>query len=125
MGITRSAAATGGSYSDAVTVSGPGQWIHISGQVAFGPDGTVTGTLYEQTHGCLDHIEALLIKAGATLADTVRITAYLVGLDDYPEFARARAERFGDELPASAAVGVARLLMNARVEIDAVAYLPS
>jgi enamine deaminase RidA (YjgF/YER057c/UK114 family) len=125
MGITRTAAATGGSYSDTVAVSGAGQWIHVSGQVAFGPDGTVTGTLYEQTHGCLDHIEALLIKAGGTLSDTVRITAYLVGLEDYAEFARARAERFGDEVPASAAIGVAQLLMNARVEIDAVAYLPA
>ncbi|TGD85380.1 RidA family protein [Mycolicibacterium sp. CH28] len=125
MGITRSASATGGSYSDMVTVSGPGRWLHLSGQVAFGADGTVTGSLYEQTHGCLDHIEALLIKEGATLADTVRMTAYLVGLDDYAEFARARAERFGDELPASAAVGVAQLLMNARIEIDAVAFLPA
>jgi len=124
MGIQRFAAATGGSYSDAVTVSGPGRWIHVSGQVAFDPDGTVTGTLYQQTHGCFDHIEAALRQAGGALTDTVRITAYLVGLGDYPEFAKARAERFGDHSPASAAVGVTELLMGALVEIDAVAFLP-
>jgi 2-iminobutanoate/2-iminopropanoate deaminase len=124
MATDRFAAATGGSYSDAVAVTGPGRWIHVSGQVAFDPDGAVSGTLYEQTHGCLDHIEAALIKAGGALTDTVRITAYLVGLDDYPEFSKARAERFGDHPPASAAVGVAQLLFSARVEIDAVAFLP-
>jgi 2-iminobutanoate/2-iminopropanoate deaminase len=124
MEIERIAAATGGSYSDAVAVSGPGRWIHVSGQVAFGRDGAVDGTLYQQTHGCFDHIEAALVKVGGALADTVRITAYLVGLDDYPEFAKARAERFGEHPPASAAVGVSELLMGARVEIDAVAFLP-
>ncbi|MCV7226161.1 RidA family protein [Mycolicibacterium komossense] len=124
MAIARFAAATGGSYSDAVAVSGPGRWIHVSGQVGFGPAGTVTGTLYEQTHRCFDHLETALVTAGGALTDTVRITAYLVGLDDYPEFATARAERFGDHPPASAAVGVSQLLFSARVEIDAVAFLP-
>jgi 2-iminobutanoate/2-iminopropanoate deaminase len=125
MGTNRFAAATGGSYSDAVAVDGPGRWIHVSGQVAFGPDGTVGGTLYEQTNGCFDRIEAALTEAGAALSNTVRITAYLVGLDEYAQFATARAERFGDHPPASAAVGVSQLLFGALVEIDAVAFVPN
>jgi 2-iminobutanoate/2-iminopropanoate deaminase len=124
MGIQRIGAATGGSYSDAVVVDGSGRWVQVSGQVAFGSDGSVTGTLYQQTHGCFDHIEAALAKVGGVLTDCVRITAFLVGLDNYPEFSKARAERFGDSPPASAAVGVSALLMGAVVEIDAVAFLP-
>jgi 2-iminobutanoate/2-iminopropanoate deaminase len=53
----------------------------------------------------------------------VRITVYLTGLDDYAEFSRVRAERFGDSLPASAAVQVAGLLLGALVEIEAVAFV--
>jgi 2-iminobutanoate/2-iminopropanoate deaminase len=124
MELQRIPAATGGSYSDAVAVSGPGRWIAVSGQVAFGPNGTVTGSMEEQAHGCFDHIECILERVGGKLTDVVRITAYMTSLDDYKGFSQARAARFGDAPPASAAVQVAGLLANAQIEIDALAFVP-
>ena len=94
MTIERIPAATGGSYSDAVSVGGRGRWIHVSGQVAFGPDGSVSGDMYEQANGCFDHIERALGGVGAGLEHVVRITTFVTTLDDYAGFARARGERF-------------------------------
>ena len=124
MTIERVPAATGGSYSDAVVTSGPGRWVQVSGQVAFGPDGVVTGDMYEQANGCFDHIERALTTVGGSLAHVVRITTFLTDLADYAGFAQARAERFEQAPPASAAVQVAGLLAGAAVEIDAVAFIP-
>jgi 2-iminobutanoate/2-iminopropanoate deaminase len=124
MTIERVPAATGGSYSDAVSVSGAGRWIHVSGQVAFGPDGTVSGDMYEQANGCFDHIERALAAIGAGLEHVVRITTFVTTLDDYAGFGRARSERFPGAPPASATVQVAGLLVGAAIEIDAIAFVP-
>jgi 2-iminobutanoate/2-iminopropanoate deaminase len=113
------------SFSDAVAVDGPGRWIHVAGQVAMDADGKVSGSLAEQTSVTLDHVERVLRGLGADLSDVVKITVYLTSLDDYSEFSRVRAERFGDSLPASAAVQVAGLLLGALVEIEAVAFVPA
>jgi 2-iminobutanoate/2-iminopropanoate deaminase len=111
------------SFSDAVTVDGPGRWIHVAGQVAMDADAKVSGNLAEQTNVTLDHIERILNGVGANLSHVVKITVYLTGLDDYAEFSRVRAERFGDSPPASAAVQVAGLLLGALIEIEAVAFV--
>jgi 2-iminobutanoate/2-iminopropanoate deaminase len=112
------------SYSDVVAVDGPGRWIHVSGQVGMDADGKVEGDLAAQTNATLDHIERILGKVGASLGDVVKITVYLTSLDDYASFSKVRAERFGENLPASAAVQVAGLLLGAEVEIDALAFVP-
>ena len=41
------------------------------------------------------------------------------------DYARVRRERFGDALPASAAVRVAGLLEGALVEVEAIAFVPA
>jgi 2-iminobutanoate/2-iminopropanoate deaminase len=112
------------SYSDVVAVGGPGRWIHVAGQVGMDADGKVEGDLAAQSHATLDHIERILAKVGAGLSDVVKITVYLTSLEDYASFSKVRAERFGEVLPASAAVCVADLLLDAEIEIEAVAFVP-
>jgi len=111
------------SYSDAVAVDGPGRWIQVAGQVGMDADGKVEGDLAAQTHATLDNIEKVLAKVGADLTDVVKIVVYLTSLDDYASFSAVRAERFGDVLPASAAVQVAGLLLGAEIEIEALAFV--
>lgn len=113
------------SFSDVVAVEGAGRWLHVSGQVGMDAEQKVEGDLAAQTHATLDHVERALGLAGADLSHVVRITVYLTSLDDYGDFSRVRAERFGEHLPASAAVQVAGLLLGALVEIDAVAFVPA
>ncbi|MCW3063305.1 MAG: hypothetical protein JWN32_477 [Solirubrobacterales bacterium] len=113
------------SFSDMVAVGEPGTWLHVSGQVGMDDKHQVSGDLAAQTHATLDHVERVLGLAGADLSHVVRITVYLTSLENYADFSRVRAERFGDHLPASAAVQVAGLLLGAQIEIDAVAFVPS
>jgi 2-iminobutanoate/2-iminopropanoate deaminase len=94
-------------FSDAVTTSGPGRTIHVSGNVGFGDEGKVVSGGME-----------------AELSHVVRITAFITNLDEYAGYAKVRAEVFGDQLPASATVQVAGLLVGAQIEIDAVAFVP-
>ncbi len=114
------------SFSETVSVSGPGTWIHISGQVAFDDSGkaVIAGGVGEQSQVIFDQIERLLAGAGAGLADVVRLTVYMIDLADYGEFSAVRTERFPENPPASAAVGVADLLLGAKIEIDGLAFRP-
>jgi 2-iminobutanoate/2-iminopropanoate deaminase len=118
MGIERVPGAKGASFSKAVAVSGAGRTVYVSGHLAPGR------TMAEQTNGCIDQIEAAMRATGGSLEHVVRITAWLTSLNEYAEYARVRGERFGANLPASAAVQVAGLLQGALIEIDAVAFIP-
>jgi enamine deaminase RidA (YjgF/YER057c/UK114 family) len=118
MGIERVPGAGRATYSKAVVVSGPGRTVYVSGNLS------PKGSMVEQTNGCIDEIEAALRAVGGSLDHVVRITAWLTGLDEYGEYSRVRGERFGANLPASAAVQVAGLLQGALIEIDAVAFIP-
>jgi len=123
----RTPAPAGASYSDAVVIDTPGaRWVYVAGQTprAAGPDG-VPKDLGGQAERCFEQIESILSRWGATLADLVQITVYLVNLDDYASFAEVRARLVGEMPPASAAVGVASLLDDSLVEIAAVAVTAS
>jgi len=113
------------SYSDMVTVSGPGTWVHIAGQLAFDDDRRIVGIdVATQARQCFDRIESLLRAVGGDLSNVVGITVYLTELEHYPDFDRVRAERFPDHPPASAAVRVAGLLFGGLIEISAIAFVP-
>ena len=118
MQVERFPSPGGASYSESVAVSGAGRWVFVAGQLVGG-----RGRLAEQADGCFERIEQALASHGGTLADVVRITAYLTSLEDFGEFAEARARRFGGNLPTSTAVQVAGLLDGALVEVDAVAFV--
>src|SRR3972149_5116625 len=119
MSIERVPGARGASFSKAVAVSGAGRTVYVSGHIAPG------GSMAEQTNGCFDQIEAAVRPVGGgSRGHVVRIPAWLTSLDEYAEYARVRGERFGANLPASAAVQVAGLLHGALIEIDAVALIP-
>jgi 2-iminobutanoate/2-iminopropanoate deaminase len=111
-------------YSDGVAVSGAGNWVHVAGQIGLGDDGAVvSGGLAAETAVAFDRIERVLDHFGATLSDVIKVTVFLTSLDEYAEFARVRAERFGDDLPASSAVEAKGLMLGAQVEVEAVAFV--
>jgi len=118
MSIDRIPGAGTASFSRAVTVSGPGRTVYVSGNIS------PSGSMADQTNGCIDQIESAVRAAGGSLENVVRVTAWLTSLDEYAEYSRVRGERFARNLPASAAVQVAGLLQGALIEIDAVAFIP-
>ncbi len=125
MSIERLTTNPASGFSDAVTTVGPGRLIHVAGNVGFGPDGkVVSGGMGAEARATFDNIERTLREAGADLSHVVKINAFVTSLEEYPDYAAVRAERFGDQLPASATVQVAGLLVGAHIEIDAVAFVP-
>lgn len=101
-----------------------GDFVFVSGQLPFGPDGAlVQGDIETQTRVTLENIKATLEETGCTLADVVKNTIWLEDPRDFAGFNKVYAEFFGDDPPARATVR-ADLMLDARIEIESLAYKP-
>jgi 2-iminobutanoate/2-iminopropanoate deaminase len=108
-----------GPYSQAVAAGG---FLFCSGQIPLNPAGEmVGGTIAEGTRRCLENLSAVLEAAGTSIANVIKVTAYLTDMADFSEFNDAYGEFFGDEPPARVTVGVASLPKGARVEVECIA----
>ncbi|MFM1798585.1 MAG: hypothetical protein RLZZ117_863, partial [Cyanobacteriota bacterium] len=109
-----------GPYNQAVKAGG---WLYCSGQIALDPaSGALVGAgdVEAETRQVLGNLQAVLRAAGASPAQVVRTTVYLVDLADFATVNGLYAEVFGGAVaPARACVQVAALPKGARVEIDA------
>lgn len=104
-----------------------GDTLHISGMVAFGPDGSIVGEgdVEAQVEQAFRNMQAVVQEAGGTMADIVATTTYLVHTADAPVVSAARHRWFtGPVPPTHTVVGVAALGRPVfLVEIEATAYL--
>jgi reactive intermediate/imine deaminase len=101
-----------------------GDFVFASGHVGFGPDGKlVPGGIQAETHQTLDNIAAALVLGGAKLSDVVKVTVWLADLSDFAAFNAVYRTHFPEAPPARSTVR-AELMLNARVEIEAVAFAP-
>jgi reactive intermediate/imine deaminase len=111
-------------YTDAVRA---GELLFVSGVVPVDEHGALVGAddVVEQTRQVFRNIGAVLETAGAGFADIVKVTVYLLDIDDRTRINPVRQEVFGDTRPASTLIEVSRLAIpGARLEIEAVALLP-
>lgn len=117
---TPSAPAAIGPYSQAVQA---GDLIFTSGQIPLDPatGALVEGDVATQTRRVLDNLAAVLAAAGASFADVVKTTIYLIDMGDFAAVNAVYGERFLGAPPARSTVAVARLPKDARIEIDMVA----
>ncbi|MCW3477102.1 RidA family protein [Limobrevibacterium gyesilva] len=115
------------SFSEALSIVTPaGTWIFISGQVGVPlPPAQGDVTFEVEVRTTFERIRESLGKAGAGMEHVVNIKTYLTDLAPYGVFSRIRGEIFPNNPPTSTAVQVAGLLLNATIEIDAVAFLPT
>ena len=113
-----------GPYSQATRANG---LLFTAGQVGFDPTTgeLVDGGIAEQTARVLENVRAILQAEGLELASVVKTTVFLVDMADFAEMNTVYARAFGDHRPARSTVAVAALPRGARVEIEAVAVLPS
>ncbi len=110
-------------YADAVVA---GDTLYVSGIVAVDADGALVGAgdVVAQARHVLRLLGRVLDAAGATPADVVKVTVFLVDVDDRPRINPERQAFFGDAKPASTLVEVSRLAVaGALLEIEAVAHL--
>lgn len=101
--------------------------LHVSGQVAQGPDGQTVGkgNIEQQTIQVLENLKALTEQAGGSLADIARIVVYLTAREHLPTVMEVRRRYFREPFPATTAVVVAGLANPEwMIEIEATAALP-
>ncbi len=63
---------------------------------------------------------AILRAAGGDPAQLVRVTAYIVGIENWPRFNAVYAQMLGDAKPARTVVPVPELHHGYLVEVDAI-----
>ena len=103
--------------------------LYIAGQVAMDPSGQTVGVgdLGAQTEQVMQNLQTALHAAGATFADVVKITTFVVGYTPAQRavIAAVRGKYLPqDKPPASTLVGVAALAAPEwLIEIEAVAVI--
>ena len=113
-----------GAYSQSVFGGG---LLFISGQIPLDPrTGEMVGDGAEaQIAQVFENLAAVCAAAGGGLDDIVKLNVYLTDLADFPLVNAAMEKRFQRPYPARAAIGVAALPKNARVEADAMMLPPA
>jgi 2-iminobutanoate/2-iminopropanoate deaminase len=112
-----------GPYSPAVRA---GDFIFVAGQIPIDPitGQVVSGDVQVETRQVLTNIKNILEGCGSSMAAVVRCGVFLIDSDDFKPMNEVYAEFFGEAKPARTTIIVAALpLKDARVEIDAVAYV--
>lgn len=101
-----------------------GDFIYVSGQVATNPDGTpFIGDIRDEITGAIDAVEAVLTSAGASLANVVKVTAFLSNAALFSTFNEIYATRFASGFPARSTVVVGFGHPDVRVEVEAIGYV--
>ena len=118
---TSSAPAAIGPYSQAIIAGG---MVYCSGQVAFVPETgkLLDGDVAAQTERTLENLKAVLTEAGTGFERVVKCQVYLASMDDFGAVNEVYGRYFeGMVPPARVCVEVARLPVDALVEIDCIA----
>ncbi|ASD24254.1 enamine deaminase RidA (plasmid) [Cryobacterium sp. LW097] len=95
-----SAVAPAGKYSHLSIVGQDTPVATFAGQIGATSTGTVPGSAAEQTRLVFTAIRALLDSQHAAPADLVKLTTYIVGRDNLPDFNAIRDEVYADWFPA-------------------------
>ncbi|MBN3769922.1 MULTISPECIES: RidA family protein [Burkholderia] len=104
-----------------------GDTIWVSGQVGIGADMRPGDGVQAQARIAFESLKAILVEAGASLADVVELTTFHTDLRAEVEaFGAVKDEYFPDRFPSWTAVGVTQLaLPELCVEVRAVAVAGS
>ena len=111
-----------GPYSQAIRF---GNLIFASGQIPIEPETgkILKGDIKGQTKLILENLNNVLAAGGSSLDNVLRTTIFLTDLENYPVVNETYAQYFNDFPPARSTVQVAKLPMDAQIEIDAIACI--
>jgi len=105
-----------------------GDFLFVAGQIGKDKDGVLVapGDAVEQAKVALANLQVVLAAAGATFADVVKLTTILTDRADGPAVSALRRATFGEHRPPHTGMIIAGLgTEGARVEFEAIAYLPA
>lgn len=106
--------------SEAVQAGG---FIFFSGLVAADNEGRIIpGGIAVETDHIFLQVESTLKRIGASLSDVVKVNAVLTNATDFEGFNASYRKHFQTKPPARITIG-AQLFIDARVELDLIAYV--
>ena len=105
-----------GPYSQAIQL---GNMLFLAGQIGLDPATRtiVEGGVEAETRRAMENLSAVLEAAGFSMEDVVQAQVFLADLNDYAAMNEVYGAYFAEMPPGRAAVQVARLPLDARVEI--------
>ena len=113
-------------YSHGIVVPAGQRLVFCSGQLGIGADKIVPPDCAGQTRICFDNIAAILGETGMTLANIIRINAYVTGREHLPDYMGVRNVLFTEPYPASTLMIVSGFARpEFVVEIEAIAAGPA
>jgi enamine deaminase RidA (YjgF/YER057c/UK114 family) len=107
-------------------MSAQGRLVVVGGQIGWTPQGDFSDDFIDQVRQALQNILAVLTEGGVGPEDVVRLTWYVLDMDEYLDNLKALGQVYrevmGPNYPAMSLVQVVRLVEpQARVEIEATA----
>ncbi len=123
--FTEKAAPPGGSYSQAIRA---GNFLFVSGCTGVDAETkklVAPGEIRPQTRQTLENIKSILAKAGSSLDDVVKVTAFIADIDKFQDFNEEYSKYFKKgEFPARSTVEIGKFLNGVCIEIEVIAIIP-
>jgi enamine deaminase RidA (YjgF/YER057c/UK114 family) len=111
-----------GTYSHGIEVPPNARWLYVAGQIGIRKDGSVPPTVEAQSEVAWQNVVAILASAGMKVTDIVKMTQFLVNLEDFPKYAATRAKFLAGHRPASTGLVIRSLVKpEYLVEVEVVA----
>ncbi|MDW8187679.1 MAG: Rid family detoxifying hydrolase [Nitrososphaerota archaeon] len=113
-----------GPYSQAIRAGG---LLFVAGQVPLDPrtGKTVEGGIREQTKRVLENVKAILMAAGCTLEDVVKVNVYLKRREDFQVMNEVYSQYFTRDPPARTTIVCEMVRDEFLIEVDAIAVIRS
>ncbi|WP_024613425.1 RidA family protein [Clostridium sp. Ade.TY] len=116
---TDKAPAAIGPYSQGVKI---GNLVYTSGQIPINPETKELVTeIKAATKQSLNNVKAILEEAGTSMDKVIKTTVFVKDLNDFSAVNEVYATFFEGEPPARSCVEVAKLPLDAKVEIEVIA----
>lgn len=118
---TEKAPAAVGPYSQGMQA---GNFIYVSGQLPLDAETKVmvSDSIEAATRKSLENCKAIVESAGASFSDVVKVEIFLKDMNEFAAMNGVYSEFFTDHKPARACVEVARLPLDAKIEIQMIVY---
>jgi len=111
-------------FSDAVQV---GSTLYLSGLLGLNADGNlVEGGITAQMTQTMENLRTALQQSGTSVHNVVKCTVILADIEDFAAMNAVYSRYFpADRLPTRTAFAARQLVMDARVEVECLAVVPS
>lgn len=100
-----------------------GDFVYVSGQVPTVDGEVVTGGIVAQTEQVIANIRSVLALADCAMEDVIKVNCWLDDPRDFSSFNAVFEKHFIDHPPARSTVQ-SSLMVDAKVEIDVIAWKP-